>query len=364
MGKIKEIHHDGITGQVNPNKIRSNYGVDQYSVPSSASGPQGSQAAGQFYTDYFYPSDLIQFQSDWGLPENNITAAHTIGKNQPNRDGINDLTEPSLDYQYISTVNDIETWAFTNAESFINYCQIVAETEDAPYVQSLSWGSTESVTGSREAFRTSDEFMKLTTQGFTFFLAAGDSATSSTNRQCSKFDPGFPATSPYVTAVGATSTGSTECGASWAGSGFSTFFNRPSYQEDAVSTYLETASSLPSSYLFNSSGRAIPDVSIIGYNYEILVEGSYYIVYGTSASTPVTASLVAYGNILRQQNGDGPLGNINQRLYEADSIGQDITCGESKYTLCPSGFVAAVGWDPASGLGTPEASTFYSVLTI
>lgn len=47
--------------------------------------------------------------------------------------------------------------------------------------------------------------MKMGAQGFTVLVASGDEGTGSTGWLfCDKFDPTFPATSPYVTAVGGT----------------------------------------------------------------------------------------------------------------------------------------------------------------
>jgi len=53
-----------------------------------------------------------------------------------------------------------------------------------------------------------------------------------------------------------------------AGGGFSNVFPRPSYQDRAVKAYLQSnaTSHLPPSSLFNASGRAFPDVSLLGYN--------------------------------------------------------------------------------------------------
>jgi tripeptidyl-peptidase-1 len=99
---------------------------------------------------------------------------------------------------------------------------------------------------------------------------------------CDSFNPGFPATSPYTTAVGATylegtiivirvetnpylyilADLKTENSASFSGGGFSTFLPRPSYQQKAVNRYLTSfKSQLPSSSYYNSTNRAFPDVA-------------------------------------------------------------------------------------------------------
>jgi tripeptidyl-peptidase-1 len=351
---------------IDPNLIRLNYGIDGYAnLPST--GPQSSQACGEFQRNFWRPVDLTDAQAHWNLPINNVT--NIIGDDNWSS-SLSSLDEASLDFQYITTVTDLETWAFIQAgEGFdlIAYCQTVLDTPNAPYVHSLSYGGTETDFDSDTLQRTNDEFMKFTSQGFTLVAASGDSGTASTNTfSCPAFDPLFPATSPYVTAVGATyllaGDDAPQCAVSFSGSGFSNNFVRPSWQDAAVSGYLNGGVQLPGSYLFNASGRAIPDMAAYGTNFLVNIRGKYLQVAGTSASCPVVAAMVAYGNALREQTGIPPLGNINPRLYSAGAVGTDITCGESQARQCDQGFYAYSGWDPATGLGTPIGKTFFAIL--
>jgi tripeptidyl-peptidase-1 len=112
--------------------------------------------------------------------------------------------------------------------------------------------------------------------------------------------PNYPASCPYVTAVGATQgpeSGSTEIAASTdtgagitSGGGFSTYYAQPSWQQSAVSSYFSSLSKQPSAG-FNSKGRAYPDVSLVGVNYDAIIGGDGYPLSGTSASTPVFAAM-------------------------------------------------------------------------
>ena len=78
-------------------------------------------------------------------------------------------------------------------------------TPNAPLVHSISWGSEESSYADDKKSRDSTEFMKMGAQGFTVVIASGDDGTGSSGWfSCGKFDPTFPASSPYVTAVGGT----------------------------------------------------------------------------------------------------------------------------------------------------------------
>jgi tripeptidyl-peptidase-1 len=80
-----------------------------------------------------------------------------------------------------------------------------------------------------------------------------------------RFVPTFPATCPYVTAVGGTQAVTPEI--AWVGSagGFSDYFPRPWYQEIAVQNYLAKYVSAETKTYYsqytNFSGRGFPDVS-------------------------------------------------------------------------------------------------------
>jgi len=86
-------------------------------------------------------------------------------------------------------------------------------------------------------------------------------------------------------------------------------------------------------------------------------------VDGTSCASPVFAALVALLNDHQVSLGKPKLGFVNPVLYKmwADdtTIFKDITQGNNWCTemqCCdPSlGFEATTGWDPVSGLGTPN----------
>ena len=93
------------------------------------------------------------------------------------------------------------------------------------------------------------------------------------------YHPDFPAASPFVTAVGGTdfstkSTIGSESVWSCGGGGFSDTFAIPSWQADEVASYLsaaEAAGVLPASSLFNSTGRAYPDIAALGTSHEMIV---------------------------------------------------------------------------------------------
>jgi subtilase family serine protease len=85
----------------------------------------------------------------------------------------------------------------------------------------------------------------------------------------------------------------------------------------------------------------------------------WYDIGGTSLSCPQWAGLVA---IADQIHGGG-LGLINPRLYELASNPStyaddffDITTGNNTADPNVPGYPATPGWDPITGLGTPNAA--------
>jgi tripeptidyl-peptidase-1 len=200
--------------------------------------------------------------------------------------------------------------------------------------------------------------------GISILTASGDQGTGKQGTfKCKKFDPTWPASSPWVTSVGGTyiESGSPEQGWSGSGGGFSAVFKRPAYQDARVKAYLGKAK-LPPAGLFDAAGRATPDVSALATNYRVY-SGGWGSISGTSAATPVFAGIISLINDRRIAQGKPTLGFLNTVLYGAaagDSpVGSDIVTGDNKAPGCAAGFPAAVGYDAITGLGTPD----FAVLT-
>ncbi|KAJ3879566.1 peptidase S8/S53 domain-containing protein [Lentinula edodes] len=131
-------------------------------------------------------------------------------------------------------------------------------------------------------------------------------------------------------------------------------FDRPWYQDRAVNEFLETLGEHTYSDLFNRFGRAYPDVSAQGVNFRVFIGGNPYLISGTSASSPTFAGIVALLNDARLHAGLPPLGFLNPLLYKrgAEAL-NDVTVGNNP-GCGTNGFNATEGWDPVSGLGTPN----------
>lgn len=128
-------------------------------------------------------------------------------------------------------------------------------------------------------------FAQLGARGVSILFSSGDLGPGTiclTNdgRNRLRFQPVFPATCPWVTAVGGTVRIEPEEAVFFSSGGFSDRFDRPAYQKDAVETYLSKLGDKFSPY-FNRNGRGFPDVAAQGYNYHVIDKGREILVDGT-----------------------------------------------------------------------------------
>lgn len=204
---------------------------------------------------------------------------------------------------------------------------------------------------------------------------------------------GWPASDPLVTAIGGTylctdptaTSGSprtlylgppakcianpTQAEVGWiaSGGGFSHVFSRPAYQDTlpAGSTAIGAMRGIPDVALQASAGTgALVYVSLPPDGSSGLLCGGvpcstgWYDIGGTSLSTPQWAGLIA---IAAQLNGGG-LGPINAALYKVaagphySSDFYDVTVGNNQTDPSVAGYPNTAGWDPVTGLGTPNAA--------
>ena len=277
----------------------------------------------------------------------------------------------------------------------MDWIQDLASMVDPPLVNSISWGGPESQFSAAELDLFSQEAITLANRGVTIMASSGDDGVSGNGCACTTpsdsntypytpqggsswtgegYFPNFPAANPFVTAVGATmgpNEGDPEVacqadngGVITTGGGFSTYYATPSWQQNAVTTYFNSVSVGPHSPTsgYNPNGRGIPDVSMIGVNYQVIIDGAPIGLYGTSASSPVFAALVSLLNAYRLSINETSIGFLNPTLYAGGdnvtffdsntSIFNDITSGDNKccagspaitVQCCASGFYTATG---------------------
>ncbi|KAF1992112.1 subtilisin-like protein [Aulographum hederae CBS 113979] len=254
-------------------------------------------------------------------------------------------------------------------------------------VISTSYGYDEVALTAPYEERQCEEYAKLGLQGVSILYSSGDYGVAGNYGQCvdsdsgslfyndgtsGSFVPGFPATCPFVTAVGATQvipgTNIAEARASgtqpekacetriYSGAGFSNVFPMPDYQAETVKGWWDKG--LAGTYTekqFNNSQstRGLPDISANGANYVVAVVGEYNLVYGTSASSPVFGAMITKINDARLEAGKASLGFLNPSFYANPAMFRDVVEGSAP-GCGTDGFAAVEGWDPVTGLGTPE----------
>eukprot|EP01012_Entosiphon_sulcatum_P064123 TRINITY_DN92898_c0_g1_i1.p1 TRINITY_DN92898_c0_g1~~TRINITY_DN92898_c0_g1_i1.p1 ORF type:complete len:606 (-),score=48.04 TRINITY_DN92898_c0_g1_i1:8-1795(-) len=367
-------------------------------------GCQGEQECG------FSEADLSKFRNlSTVLPIVSPLKYHGPGQPGPQ------LDETQLDVSMLAAVaQGAETWYIGAKQWLYDWAADMVGWEAVPKVLSLSWGWTEfdqcdpflhsecthlGVDPLAYVQRVDLELLKLGLRGVTVLVCSQDyGAPGQYNVACTHGEafravtPTYPASSPYVTSVGATAiekpippghvraqqpklckdnpdggcctdvpqTAAMPHNAAFSsGGGFSNFVAMPPYQQGLVARYLQIAKILPPVDQFNASGRAFPDVSALGAQI-LIVEGNVITpMGGTSAATPIIAGLVTLLNYQRSKIGKGPLGFLNPWLYSmaSDPISYnssfvDITTGNNT-NGCPYGYGATVGWDAVSGLGAP-----------
>lgn len=255
-------------------------------------------------------------------------------------------------------------------------------------VISTSYGYNEADLPPAYEQRQCSEYMKLGLAGVSVLYSSGDYGVAGNGGECctlpacaggrqsgagTTFNPSFPGGCPYITSVGATQIApnatvtqpETACETViFSGGGFSNVFPLPDYQADAVSTFLGDNPPAYTASQYNNSGtvRAFPDVSANGANYVVAVDGTLSLVYGTSASSPTFGAIITLINNQRATAGKAALGFLNPVFYQNPGAFNDITIGGNQGCGTP-GFESVAGWDPVTGLGTPDYEKLLAVLT-
>lgn len=259
-----------------------------------------------------------------------------------------------------------------------------------------------------------DTILQGAAEGITINFSSGDNNDESLVVGFKTVD--WPASSPFVTAVGGTSlavgaentylfetgwgtTNSTWNGTAWvptgwlygSGGGVSRLFAEPSYQQGVVQNSVFTAQG-------HGVGRAVPDVSALGDPQTGYLVGqtqtffatsatpggarySEYRIGGTSLSSPIMAGIFALVNQARGAKGSVDLGFANPLLYSLNgsSAVTDIVDPESTVAVVRVNYrnsedasngisvrlrtmnqtlslKTTPGWDDVTGIGTPTSS--------
>ena len=254
-------------------------------------------------------------------------------------------------------------------EPYLDWLQFVLAKPDLPRVITTSYADQEQSVPYWYAKRACEGFAQLGARGVSVLFASGDEGvgadgmcTSINGSNKPMFLPTFPASCPYVTAVGGTRNWGPEIAGFDArrtfitGGGFSNYFPLPRYQRGTVDAYVNSLGSLYDN-LYSKTGRGYPDISIRGYHYITLWNGTARIIDGTSASSPAAAAIFSLVNDALVAEGKPALGWLNPWIYSKASEGFTDVLAGSNPGCSTAGFPAKKGWDAATGFGTPVSRT-------
>jgi kumamolisin len=270
-----------------------------------------------------------------------------------------------------------------------NALQKAVHDPHGPRVLSVSWGSAED-TGdfSPAAIRAINNKLKSAALiGATVCASSGDDGAGDAVND-GKAHCDFPASSPYVLAVGGTMypTGGSDQG--WwdkpgartenhgggsSGGGRSTVFATPSWQSSINIVSVRTG---------HAAGRCIPDVSALSGEplYNLIFDGRVSPNGGTSASTPLWASLLA--RIASNLPAGKTVGFVSPLFYQSGpngaplgaSVTTDVITGNNDDLAFSdpgagenfkpvTGYEAEVGYDAVSGWGVPIGTALQAALS-
>ncbi len=264
---------------------------------------------------------------------------------------------------------------YESPDDLLSVAEMVSQivSDDQAEVLSISLGACEAELNASLAngFLTSlgDSFRRAGAEGMTVLVASGDAGAYGC--QDSQLSVNAVAASPYVTSVGGTtlflhSNGTYDYEAGWegpleeigGGGGLSVLYQRPAWQ---------TGPGVQNVY--SNGMREVPDISadadpLTGYAVYYTGNGCsarshcWQIVGGTSAATPLWASLVLLMNQLAEQQGQRPLGFLDQALYQLQAgSGSIVTAPLPFHDVSIGGnlyYDATPGWDYSTGWGSPD----------
>jgi len=367
-------------------------------------GPDGAGVTIAIIDTYGSPtisSDLATFDSQFGLPAPKLSIIQPAGPvpafNPKSADMTTWAGEATLDVEWahaiapdasivlVETPTDVSDASYARAEEYVIQHHLAA-------IISQSWGVTEEAQSlsAPGIAALHQAYIAAGQDGVTVLAAAGDNGatnpTSSPNQLFTHPTVTYPATDPLVTAVGGTelhlagngdrTSPDTVWNDTWnpavnqyqdssmpsataGGGGSSTWFARPSYQDDVQQTV--------------AGMRGIPDVSmnaacsspVLTYQSYAGQQRGWYSSCGTSEATPLMAGIVALADQLAGRS----LGLINPALYqlaaghapgivEVTSGNNTVTFKQGGRTYTVSGFKARAGYSRAAGVGTIDGQYF------
>jgi subtilase family serine protease len=350
--KANSTPHSTPSG-VSPSQIDTAYRINQ-------TGENGSgETVALWEFDGYKSSDLTAYNSQYGLSGPAATTVSVDSANYDSNPGQGE-GEVELDSEVVRAVAPQATQLVYEApnsdQGEIDIANAIVSADKVSAI-SISWGSCEQDTTPSVMTAVNNTFEQAVAEGISIYSAAGDSGS----RDCSESTSGsgvkavdFPGSSVYDTSVGGTtltmgSGGSYSSESAWSdgGGGVSTLYSRPSWQ--------------PGSGAY----RTVPDVSSNAdpnSGYAIYTGGSWEQIGGTSAAAPLWAGLTSLYNEKAAASGKSALGFANPAIYQLGAGSSYSTAMHDVTTGSNQDYKAGVGYDEATGWGTPVADSLITTL--
>ncbi|MCW2947243.1 MAG: hypothetical protein JWR24_3960, partial [Actinoallomurus sp.] len=328
--------HRGIQPQGPPSGLGAIDLQRAYGLPAASAGKGQTVAIIDVYDDPKAESDLAVYRAQYGLPP--CTRANGCFKKVNNQGGTA-LPSPDVGWAQEHSLDlDMVSAACPN-------CHILLVEAAQPSLRGLGVGIGTAIRlGARYVSNSygGPEDSLTRTYDHSYFDHPGIAVTAASGD--SGYGVLFPATSPYVTAVGGTSLSRAANARGWnetawnrGGSGCSAFSAKPAWQKDT---------GCPRRTIADVSAVADPGTGVAVY--DTYGSGGWLVVGGTSASAPIIAGAYALA-------GPPPPGGYTAAIpYAHPSALNDIVSGSngacSPAYLCTAG----PGYDGPTGLGTPN----------
>jgi kumamolisin len=311
----------------------------------------------------FSQTDFAAYLSAIGIKAQTVTVVLVDGATSTPGQDQNADVEVMLDAEIAGAVAPgarlVMYFAPNTDQGFIDaVTTAVHDRTNNPSVISISWGAAESNWTQQARDGLNSAIAAASAIAVSVCAASGDGGSSDgLSDGASHAD--FPASSPYALGCGGTTlsasgqTIASETAWTDSGGGVSDYFALPSWQ---------TKANVPPPPAGSAGGRGVPDVSgdaDPNSGYQIRVDGADMVAGGTSAVAPLWAALIA---LMNQQLGR-QLGFINSALYSVPGYPNnpgplhDIVAGSN------GAYAAGPGWDPCTGLGTPDGTRLTQALT-
>lgn len=361
-----------------PGQIRTAYGTD--ALARKGVRGEGARLTIVSLGGGFVAADIREAAECFGYVQPRIDVAVGTGVSKP---VVNATIETHLDLitasSVLSSADSIKLLEVTDAPTaFTDAFARMVDDNVLPDVVSLSYGICEPYfqTAFGPLVSLNEDLLRIAAiVGTSVVVATGDNGTSMCGAEVAEQtgEPTlwYPATSPWVTAVGGTrlalktdNTRRTErvwndtpyyggfVPAAAGAGGPSATFARPWWQAGATPV----------------GPRAIPDVAVLGAirpGWPIVYGGGVYGLGGTSGGAPFIAANLAAMSAKQRDRGYPTIGFANAWLYRAAAAKKspyfDIERGNNGVQLVGC-CVATPGYDMASGLGAPAMDVLYATL--